>query len=831
MGKLRAIPPRRAPANEMELGFRTIAEAMPQLVWSATPEGTVDYFNQRWIDYTGLTAEELRKKDGAVGVVHPDDFAETWKRWKASLASGEPYEVEHRLRKKADGGYRWFLNRGVPMVDQRGRITRWIGTATDIDEQRRSRDHLSFMVEAGSALAASLNVEEICNTLARVTVEKFCDWCFVVLQRDGVLGVASAAHRSADLAQHVADFLKRYLDQAEDPMAKAMAARSPVLVEKITTDGSARSFIVAPLAAPDGSVYGAVNMIAAESGRIFTDTDLKVAATVASRAAVAIETALAIKAERRAAQRMAFAGRINQLLLETTELWTTLERIAEMIAADVADACAVARVEGEAIRAEVVVHRDPTVNEIVSKLRGKRTMRPEAERELVNRLRKHETVVRTPENAASAPARTWSHLSAEVQAIDAKVTVIVPLYSATATYGALVAFYSEREYDPNSDLMLLEEIAARASVAVERAEALDRERRIATTLQRASLPTLIPKPVGLRFDVVYLPAGEEGDVGGDWYDAIELDDGSIVISTGDVTGRGIEAAAIMSKVRHAMAAVPRHESDPGKILDSAAWFLGKRYPDALVTAFVAIISPDRRMLRYANAGHPRPLLRRKGEVIELCAEGLPLGVRQLDRPSQTRSTELREGDLLVLYTDGLVESDRDMVEGQRVLHLVVSSDAVVASITPAKLIERACLRSIPHDDVAILTVAVGISPIWSFVAEDARAAAEARSQFAEFLRTQRDDREFVSQSELVFGELLGNVVTHSPGPVEIQVFQDDRGIILHVIDSGSTFDFSRRLPSDVLSEGGRGLFIVQHLAREVSVEHVAHCGNHITVRL
>lgn len=85
---MRSIPGRHEPADEMELGFRTIAEAMPQLVWSATSEGTIDYFNQRWVDYTGLTAEELRKKDGAVGVVHPDDLALTWQRWKASLATG-----------------------------------------------------------------------------------------------------------------------------------------------------------------------------------------------------------------------------------------------------------------------------------------------------------------------------------------------------------------------------------------------------------------------------------------------------------------------------------------------------------------------------------------------------------------------------------------------------------------------------------------------------------------------------------------------------------------------------------------------------------------------
>ena len=78
-------------------------------------------------------------------------------------------------------------------------------------------------------------------------------------------------------------------------------------------------------------------------------------------------------------------------------------------------------------------------------------------------------------------------------------------------------------------------LVARASVAVERAETLDRERNIASTLQKASLPTIIPQSEGLQFDAVYLPAGQQSEVGGDWYDAIELDDGSVVVSVGDVT--------------------------------------------------------------------------------------------------------------------------------------------------------------------------------------------------------------------------------------------------------------------------------------------------------
>jgi PAS domain S-box-containing protein len=848
MRRIRSVPAQSAAADGLEPGFRTIAEAMPQLVWAAKADGTIDYFNRRWIEYTGLTVEELLGRDGAVGVVHPDELDQTWTRWKSSIATGKPYEMEHRLRCAADGGYRWFLNRAVPVVNDAGRVSRWIGTATEIDDQRRSHDSLRFIAEAGNALAALQDVDEICASLARVTVENFSDWCLVYLLREGALRIAAAAHKNQRLADQVGCLMDRHLNPPQGALATVIAGGQPVLVKHVSADDVARtardpqhlqvlellqmrSFILAPLTGLDGHVLGAVQMVAAESGRVFDETDVKVAVSVASRAAVAISNVIALETQRWATQRVHFMARVSQLLFESSELWATLGRIAAMIASEIADACAVGRLDGEALRAEDVVHRDPEANAVVSSLRGKRTLRRQAERELISRLRRHQTIVRNWEDVEQMKTRAWPHMAPQVAALGSAATVIVPLYSASTTYGALVAYFSKRRFVPSDDLPMLEEIAARASVALERQDTLERERHIASTLQRASLPAVIPRPAGLRFDVVYLPAGDEAAVGGDWYDAIDLDDGSVVISTGDVTGRGIEAAAIMSKVRHAMAAVPRHESDPARILDSAAWFLGKRYPDAIVTAFVAIISPDRRTLRYANAGHPRPLLRRNGAVFELHDSGLPLGLRQFEPPTQTQSIELREGDLLVLYTDGLVEWNRDVEEGERRLERVVASDAVVASVAPAKLIQRACLPHEAADDVAILTVAVGIAPMWSFSAEDARTAADARSHFAEFLRGRSDDREFIAQSQLIFGELLGNVVEHAPGPVEIQLFWDSHGAFLHVIDTGSDFDFSNCLPTDVMSERGRGLFIVRRLARAVAVEHVPNFGNHITVQL
>jgi PAS domain S-box-containing protein len=836
-------------AQGSDVGFAAIAEAMPQLVWSASGDGTIDYFNRRWIEYTGITLGRYRSVEpNELGIIHPEELEATWERWHRALASGEPYEIEHRIKRASDGTYRWFLERAVPMRDERGRIVRWIGTGTDIDDQRRSRDNLAFVVQAGTVLAAaSLNVLDICEALASATVEGFADWCVVVLQEQGKAKTVALAHRNKDLVRYVEEYRDRATSGPDAELANLLHSRKPYLLERVlpeALESAARdadhlavlkalkmhSLMVVPIVTDNGA-YGAMTIASSQSGKLFGEADVEVATTVAGRAGIAIENALAYQRERRTAQRLRFVGRVNQLLFESSDVSTTFDRVARMIASEIADACAIVRLDGSAVRVDVAVARDPEANAVLSDLRGKRMFRPDPEHELARALRRHEAVVSNPETPDAFHEHVWPYLWPQADALAPKTIVTVPLYSAPATYGALVAYYSEREYVAPRDLELLEEVAARASVALARAETFDRERRIATTLQRASLPSLIPTPENVRFDTVYMPAGDEAEVGGDWYDAIELDDGSLVVSAGDVTGRGIEAAAIMSKVRHAMGMAPLHERDPARILDAAEWFLRKRYPDAIVTAFVGIVSPDRKSIRYAGAGHPFPYLRRGGKIIELQSVGLPLGLRHLNDCGPSQSFALQDGDLLVIYTDGLVEWNHDVLEGELYLERLLRTGVLLASTAPAKLIARTCLPARAHDDVAILTVSFGAPPDWSFSSEDARAAADARAHFAEYLRLRTRDQDFIAQAELVFGELLGNVVRHAPGPVEISLFSNGDAWILHVIDSGTAFDLSEQLPDDLLSERGRGLFIVQRLARMLHVEHVFNCGNHITAIL
>lgn len=114
--------------------FRTLADTMPQMVWSTLPDGFHDYYNARWYEYTGVP-EGSTDGEGWNGMFHPEDQDRAWQRWRQSLETGESYEIEYRLRHHS-GDYRWTLGRALPIHDASGQITRWIGTCTEIHEQK-----------------------------------------------------------------------------------------------------------------------------------------------------------------------------------------------------------------------------------------------------------------------------------------------------------------------------------------------------------------------------------------------------------------------------------------------------------------------------------------------------------------------------------------------------------------------------------------------------------------------------------------------------------------------------------------------------------------------
>jgi PAS domain S-box-containing protein len=145
--------------RESEARLRQLADAMPQIVWTAKPDGSLDYYNQRWLEYTGMNLEETRER-GWRPILHPDDLQPSIDQWVRAIATGEPHDGRYRFKRASDGAYRWQLGRALPIRDTEGRITKWIGTSTDVDDQVRSDEALRASEAAMSEAAARRTAEE-----------------------------------------------------------------------------------------------------------------------------------------------------------------------------------------------------------------------------------------------------------------------------------------------------------------------------------------------------------------------------------------------------------------------------------------------------------------------------------------------------------------------------------------------------------------------------------------------------------------------------------------------------------------------------------------------
>jgi len=375
--------------------------------------------------------------------------------------------------------------------------------------------------------------------------------------------------------------------------------------------------------------------------------------------------------------------------------------------------------------------------------------------------------------------------------------------------------------------------ARRLSLRLRRVSALyEAERRITERLQEAALPRALPQIPGVALDAYYRAGMDDARIGGDWYDALRLADGRVVMSIGDVSGSGLDAAVTMSNVRQVLRGVAHVHPDPGMMLDAADRTLQAEEPDRIVTAFVAVLDPVTDELSYASAGHPRPLLRRRdGEWTELVAPGLPLGAPSKGSRT-TESATMQRGGALVLYTDGLTEATRDITAGEAALRAAVSDPGVFAAGNVSQAIHDAVIAGTSRDDVAIFTVrrsAHGDERAiahWAFHSADVTAARETRHAVSTALLERGLSADALGAAEVVFAELLGNVVRYAPGIVRVALDRTSATPVLHVLDEGRGFRHLPKLPDDVLSERGRGLYIVSAFSDDFTVTRRPHGGSH-----
>ncbi|MFJ6893211.1 SpoIIE family protein phosphatase [Streptomyces hokutonensis] len=393
----------------------------------------------------------------------------------------------------------------------------------------------------------------------------------------------------------------------------------------------------------------------------------------------------------------------------------------------------------------------------------------------------------------------------------------LPLTVAGRVLGSCTISFDHPRRLTGEERALLIAISGLVAQALDRARLYDSVHTRAQELQRGLLPRELPELPACTVAARYLPAGHDMEVGGDWYDVIPLSSDQVALVIGDVMGHGLSEAATMGRLRTAVHTLADLELPPDEIMSRLNDIVGGLGEDSYATCLYAIYDPTTLHCSFVRAGHPQlVVVHPDGSVhIPEQAPDPPLGAAE--PPFETVQLALPEGSLLVLYTDGLVESARrDFDEGLSCLTGLLRTapaggldevcDALVGGLLPVD-------QQDIDDDATLLVVRVRGLPTdriasWE-LPEDPRAAGEARLHVREQLAQWQLD-ELTMSTELLASELVGNVVRHAKGPIRLRLLRS-ADLVCEVSDGSLTTPRIRRAMDT--DEGGRGLQLVAALSR------------------
>ena len=288
----------------------------------------------------------------------------------------------------------------------------------------------------------------------------------------------------------------------------------------------------------------------------------------------------------------------------------------------------------------------------------------------------------------------------------------LPLASGGRALGVLSIGFAGRQTFGADFVALLEAVAAQTAVAIERAQLYERERRTAAVLQQALLPPTLPPIPGLDIAACFRPGAAGVEIGGDFYDAFPIDGRSWGLVIGDITGKGVDAAALTSLTRYTLRAAAHLESSPSAVLDALNVAVREGSRDELCTAAFGrlTLGDDAVELSLACGGHPAPVLVRGGSASGVECTGPLIGLADGLRFDEC-DVRLEPGDAVVLYTDGLTDAGApaQMLDDDALAALVgrLASDGADAGELAERLLDHALgVATSPRDDIAILVVKV-----------------------------------------------------------------------------------------------------------------------------
>ncbi|WP_234701340.1 ATP-binding SpoIIE family protein phosphatase [Streptomyces malaysiensis] len=738
----------------------------------------------------GIPRGYERRIESWINLIHPEDMPRVMAATEKSLRERSCYEAEYRVR-RPDGTTGWVQSRAHLELDEGGEPVRMIGKIWDTTESRMARESV------GQALRYMSDAFFAVNRDWRIT--------FLNVEAERLIGAAG-------------EVLGRPLWEGPAGMVPELEDRC----RRAAADGRPTGF---DIRWPTDDRWYHIRLVSVPDGLTAYLTDVTERRTQAARRAAA---------ERIGAEQTARISELSNALADAV----TTKDVVRVVAAHVlppfgASGLLILWLEGGRLN---VVGSVGYSRAFISMVDGVPAFGG-------YRLLNEVLGSRRPCFISSTEEyqRLFPDLAGNPAIARKNAWAVLPLIASGNAIGTCTVSFDEPHDLSADERTLLTALSGMVAQALARARLYDTEHARAQALQRGLLPRALPSLAALTPAVRYLPASSGTDIGGDWYDVIPLSAERVALVIGDVMGHGLAEAATMGRLRTAVHTLANLELPPEEVLAHLNEVVCDLGDDSFATCLYAQYDPVTGLCSLARAGHPPPLIVDPEGGVE-CLEPTPdppLGAAE--PPFSTVDLRLPDGSLLVLYTDGLVESAaRDIDTGIAECTQVLTSDYGRLLTCPPRRsrigvrgtggrqavdhdrLDRLCdllvgamlpAQRLTADDTALLIarlhgLASGNIAGWP-LPEGPVAAGLARTRVREQLRAWGLD-ELVATTELLASELVANVVRHARGPTRLRLIRG-RSLICEVSDAGAAAPRIRRATE--LDEGGRGLQLVSALSQ------------------
>lgn len=716
-------------------------------VWDWDIAGRRIYWSAEYGELCGLGPDVADREDAWLDVVHPSERERLSRRLERLFESGDAWDEDYRIV-HADRGIRWLSARGRLYRDATGAPERFTGIAFDVTDRKLAETRAGRLHEITAALSAATSSAEMVG---------------LVLSQAPV----AAGARSATLWSP---------ERTDLPPGASLPVEVEPHARRVVREG------IEVLAVDDGRLVlltltagvGPAAVLCLDYGRPTSrDDDARdFLAGLGAHCAQALERARLYDAQRRARERARFSADAS-LALDAADLGVRqrLSGLSEMLVPRLADVCVIdLETDGQIATVSVrALSREAEETFVELRRRSRGTPGPDTIEKVLRSAEPFFLAHLDPSDleARIAAAGVSPALAERVRRHAPSSVLVVPMIVQGSAIGTitLVSLDPGRRFD-DDDLRIASDLGRRAGLAIQNARLYEQQAGMAVSLQRSLLPPDLPVMDGVTLAARYLSGAAGTQAGGDWFEAVSLEDKRVVLAVGDVVGRGTDAAAVMGQLRSAMRAYATAGMSPGEILFHLSR-LAMDVPGAFAsTALCAEIDVAAGRLRYARAGHPPALLiEPSGKTSFLTTNGgtvLGFGSHRHDEIT----TDLPDGSALVLYTDGAIERRGEGLDQgfERLARTVCSTWPASPSLICDELVARLFADGAPADDVAMLVARTGApAPLSLRAPADPDQLAQIRRVLREWLKGLPMTQTAREDVVLACGEAATNAVEHGRG--------------------------------------------------------------------